>query len=252
MKKEIKEIRRLRLRTRVLLFYLIVFVILGVVLSINYRNLSEDYQDLANDYDKCIDNYEKLVKDYDELQANSERVRLELEGELEQYKIKKEPLTKQTTKVSNDVIKYTKYYYTLKDTEGSKNDMTKDLIKYGYELMKSKNMDPSLLFGIIMVESEGHKDCYMTSTQAAGLGQFLPDTGKYVYENLMGNEGYNHSSTPYDPKTNICMIVTYLDYLYDFHNGDTMKVLKQYCGGDDTFTYNYYLKVTNWVGYCIN
>lgn len=146
-----------------------------------------------------------------------------------------------------------KYSYAMYDTAGLRNDLTVELLFLGDQLMTECNLDPNLLFGIIMVESEGHADKYNTVSTAAGLGQFLPDTGKFVYNTYIDNTiKYDHNITPYNAECNLKMIVYYLDYLYDIHHGSTMDVIKDYCGGDDNFALSYYNRVCNEVGYCIN
>lgn len=244
----------MRTRNKWIIGYIII-IILGItssVLAYNYFKAEKDYTNLSKEY-------EKLKQENKKQKENSKIRESELIGTINelraQDKIIIEPNTKSSTnskktESQNQQI-ISRYNFVLKDTENEKTDMTNDLILYGYKLMKKKGLDPSLLFGIIMVESEGHKGLKNPDSGAAGLGQFIEDTGVFVYEKLMGKSNYDHSYTPYIPKTNIEMIVVYLDYLYNKYQGSTLDVLKQYCGGDEAFTYNYYLKVANWVGYCI-
>lgn len=144
------------------------------------------------------------------------------------------------------------YKYCLKDTAGKQNDITVELLDLGERLMKDKGLDPNLLFGIIMVESEGHADATNKYSGAAGLGQFIPSTGKWIYEDKMGGSGYNHAVTPHDPEINIRMMVTYLGILKTKYSNNTLRMLQEYCGGDADYTYRYYTKVCRAVGYCID
>lgn len=124
---------------------------------------------------------------------------------------------------------YEKYEYALYYGD-ERNDLTYEQIKLGEELMLEKGYDPDLLFGIIMVESNGIEDVVNTSSGATGYGQFMNRTGEYVYENLLREGNYNHYTTPKDGTTNIKMMVAYLDLLYTKYNGDIVKSIKEYCG----------------------
>lgn len=245
----------MRTRNKWIIGY-IVIIAMGLIIAIlAYNNLKaeKDYTDLSKEYEK--------FKQQSEQQKENAKIReSELIGTINELRAQdkvviepnKQSSTNSKKKKSEDQQVISRYSFVLKDTENENTDMNDDLILYGYKLMKKKGLDPSLLFGIIMVESEGHKGCKNPDSGAAGLGQFMEETGIFVYEKLMGKSGYDHEYTPYLPKTNIEMMVVYLDYLYDKYQGSTLDVLKQYCGGDEAFTYNYYLKVANWVGYCIH
>lgn len=143
-----------------------------------------------------------------------------------------------------------KYGWVQHDESGVANDMTDELVIYTYELCNEYNIDPGLVFGMIMVESRGFTGDYNTSSGAAGLGQFLASTAKLVYEDFLGNGrgSYDHSVTPYNPYTGVTMMVTYLNYLYSRH-GNTMTVLESY-SGNSTYagTLRYYNKVVSWCG----
>lgn len=142
------------------------------------------------------------------------------------------------------------YGWVQYDDAGNHNDMTDDLVVYTYDLCMQYNINPSLVFGMIMVESRGYTADTNSSSGAAGLGQFLASTGKLVYEDFLGYGAgtYDHSTTPHDPYIGVTMMVTYLDYLYRRH-GDTMTVLESY-SGNKTYagTLKYYNNVVSWAG----
>lgn len=142
------------------------------------------------------------------------------------------------------------YEWVQHDESGTTNSMTDDLVLYAYNLATENNIDPALIFGMIMVESRGFTSCRNSSSGAAGLGQFMAGTGKLVYEDFLGNGkgSYDHNSTPYDPYTGITMMITYLNYLYTRH-GNTMTVLESY-SGNKTYegTLRYYNRVVSWTG----
>lgn len=144
-----------------------------------------------------------------------------------------------------------KYSYVLYDTMNNRNDMTEELILYGYDLANKLHFNPDLLFGIIKVESEGKVDAVNTITGATGLGQLIDNTGEWICKDIIGID-YDPETTPYDPEANMLIVSTYLNYLYNKYNGSTMDVIKEY-SGSTTFdgAYQYYMKVSNACGYCI-
>lgn len=197
----------------------------------------ETYKDTLSEAGCTVDSLRKQI---DDLDKQLEDKKSELDS------IEKSISEKQTTldQMSYEVDLINKYNYALYDTEGKRNDITLDMLKYVETECASRGLDPNLVFGIIMVESEGHAGVTNSSSGAAGLGQFMPATGEFIATNYL-DLSYDHSITPYDGNTNIAMIIEYLCYLYDKYYGDTISVIKEYCGGDLNYAYNYYNKVLN-------
>lgn len=177
-------------------------------------------------------------------------VEYEAEQEAEAARIKAEEEAQEAAAVAYRSSILDQYNWVQHDESGNVNDMTDDLVIYTYELCDSYDIDPALVFGMIMVESRGFSDNRNGSSGAAGLGQFLSSTARIVYEDFLGNGkgSYDHNVTPYDPYTGVTMMVTYLNYLYNRH-GDTMTVLESY-SGNKTYsgTLGYYNKVVSWAG----
>ncbi len=175
---------------------------------------------------------------------------VEYEAEQEAARIKAEQEAQEAAAVAYRSSILDQYNWVQHDESGNVNDMTDDLVIYTYELCDSYDIDPALVFGMIMVESRGFSDNRNGSSGAAGLGQFLSSTARIVYEDFLGNGrgSYDHNVTPYDPYTGVTMMVTYLNYLYNRH-GDTMTVLESY-SGNKTYsgTLGYYNKVVSWTG----
>ena len=174
----------------------------------------------------------------------------EAEQEAEAARIKAEEEAQEAAAAAYRSSIIDQYNWVQHDESGNANDMTDDLVIYTYELCNSYDIDPALVFGMIMVESRGFSDNRNGSSGAAGLGQFLSSTARIVYEDFLGNGrgSYDHNVTPYDPYTGVTMMVTYLNYLYNRH-GDTMTVLESY-SGNKTYsgTLGYYNKVVSWAG----
>lgn len=96
--------------------------------------------------------------------------------------------------------KYAPYFYC----HGERNDMTVDLF-YLIETECAKyDLDPYVLVGLIMTESEGHIRAKNSSSTATGLCQILRGTGKFVWEDWLhhGAGSYDHSMA-YNPEVNI-------------------------------------------------
>lgn len=213
-------------------------------------NLDKHYKELIDNYENKLKvaeyNHEYQVKVISDLKATND----ELDKELESIAKKNKKLNKVIKEDENTIADladrvntYEKYDYAL--YYGNKrNDLTYEQLKLGEELMKEKGYDPDLLFGIIMVESRGLADAVNPSSNATGYGQFLYGTGKYIYENVLHEDVYNHNTTPKNGTTNIKMMAAYLDLLYNKYNGDIVKTIKEYCGSSNyAKTYSYMNKI---------
>ena len=81
---------------------------------------------------------------------------------------------------------YDKYEETIY-FNNERTDITYDQLKTGIDIMQQNNIDPALLFAIIMTESHGIETAKNPTSTATGYGQILESTGKSVYEKYMGN-----------------------------------------------------------------
>lgn len=195
-------------------------------LESNINELHSMAEEASNSYGDLQVNYSELQSQYESLQTEYNEAVARLQT-------------------------YSDYSYMFYDTEGQRNDITVEQVNYAVDLMTKKGYDPDLLLGTIMVESEGHADDVNSYSGATGYGQFMAGTGKFVYEQMLGLGEYDHSTTPKDGTTNILLMATYYEYLYKLYHGDTFKVVKQYCGGSDSFTARYLAKVEKVVGHKI-
>lgn len=99
-----------------------------------------------------------------------------------------------------------------------------EIIKYSNE----SHIDPHLVMGIIWVESKFEPGA-LSSKDAKGLMQILPDTGAWIAKQI-GMEDYREENL-YDPKTNIMLGCWYFSYLTEVFNGDEDLALAAYNGG---------------------
>lgn len=129
------------------------------------------------------------------------------------------------------------YSYALYDSAGRRNDINEHLLSVLEDTCALYGINPHLVLGVIMTESEGHANAKNRSSTASGFGQILKGTGKYVYEDLMGNgKGtYNHSMA-FDPETNIRMTATYLGNLVR-QRGSVQRALQNYRGKSNIASY---------------
>lgn len=204
--------------------------------KVEYQELETQYQSKVTDLQSQV---EQLQSQLSSLQTNYSELQSEYYNVTNEY-----------TYAEKKLKLYDDYSYALYDTEGYRNDLTVELLELGDSLMKANNLDPNILFGIIMIESEGHADCIDPTYDASGLGQFLESSGEFVCSRLMNGEiEYDHSTTPFDPETNIRMMAVYLSYLFDKYDGSSFDAIQQYCGGSDANAQRYYNKLSRIIGY---
>lgn len=140
---------------------------------------------------------------------------------------------------------YDKYEYAIVYND-KRTDLTYEEIEYGENMMLAYGYDPDLMFGSIMVESRATSNAVNKESGATGYGQFLDSTAQWVWTRLLGNDTY-HSDIRKDGKSNIQMMATYYDYLYNT-KGDTFNVVKTY-SGNSTYagTARYLAKVNSFI-----
>lgn len=96
------------------------------------------------------------------------------------------------------------------------------------EYSKRYEVDNELVFSVIKAESNFDKNA--TSKKGAiGLMQIMPQTGKWVAENI-GMENYSPDLL-YEPEINIEIGCYYLSYLIDLYENDTICALCAYNAG---------------------
>jgi len=93
---------------------------------------------------------------------------------------------------------------------------------------KEYGVDPYLIFAVIKVESNFKSDA-ISSKNAIGLMQILPDTGRWI-ANKVGIKNYSDDML-FEPKYNIQMGTWYLTYLLKTFNGNIQLAVAAYNGG---------------------
>lgn len=251
------ESELIRLKILCTAFILVSFVLVaiaGYFIVVGVNNRDTTIRDLNNQVNELLLHKESLSRigyTVEELEKKADELNKQIEEKQSQLNSLDQSISEKQIQLDNmsyDVDLINKYNYALYDTAGNRNDITLDLLKLIDMKCNEKEIDPDLVLGIIMVESEGHSGATNSYSGAAGLGQFMPDTGEFVANKYL-NLSYDHSTTPYDSATNIFMMIEYLSYLYDRYYGDTVSVLMEYSGGDLEYAYEYYAKVIRAVGH---
>lgn len=103
----------------------------------------------------------------------------------------------------------------LRNTNSFKPAQAYSLAKVIYDECYQRGMDPSIVLGVIMVESRFRPDA-ISNKGAMGLMQLMPDTGLYVAE----REGIEilTSKELYDPEINVRLGIAYLSDLETQYN----------------------------------
>jgi soluble lytic murein transglycosylase len=91
-----------------------------------------------------------------------------------------------------------------------------------------KNLDPSLIAGVIYVESRFRDQT--SHAGAKGLMQLMPSTADYIAQKSGGTEFVQGDLA--DPQINIAYGSWYLRYLLDHYHGNTILALAAYNAGE--------------------
>ena len=143
---------------------------------------------------------------------------------------------------------FKKYYYVLRNAPDN-GTWTMDLIEHIDRICQEKDINPHLIYGVIYVESR--YDIYAVSSAGArGMCQFMPSTGKWIYENVMGKGAgtYDHVTMCTDPFINSEMCVTLLRQLLDEYNNNIVRALAHYNGSSGDGYYQLVKKAMKDVG----
>lgn len=241
IKNYIDQSKQLFDKNYISIMIIIGLLLIGIAQEFKINNLESYNMILGNTNQSLTSDINKLEKQNKDLVE----VTKDITDELDNAKSLNEKHVDTINKYRKREELHDKYEYVIYNKEGIRTDLTYDQIQTGEELMLAKGLDPDLLFGSIMVESDGKENAKSSISTASGYGQFLNTTGKFVYEDLLGNDKgiYDHTITPFDGDINIKMMVAYYDYLYK-QTGNTFSVIRCYSGGSSSFA-NYYLSKIN-------
>lgn len=214
--------------------------------------LTAEIEDQNNQMQISLDETSELVAKcyytFDELNRQNSNLSIEYNLLVDKYNDTLEELNW----FHNREELFDQYEYALFDRGGNRTDITYKQILLVEEVTEKYGLaDPNLILGIIMCESGGQSDAKNSKSAASGYAQFLPSTGKYVYENIMKKgKGSFSRDLLFDGDISIEMMGAYLRYLLD-HNGNSLvKAIKSYSGDtskDSAFTYRYMEKINSYI-----
>lgn len=192
------------------------------------QELKSDYKSLKENFNYLNGQYKSMTNMVDELTSISTELDEQNKAYYEELKVLRE--RKEL---------YDKYSYAILNDAGERTDITYDQIITLKDLLKESSIDDEdLILAWIMTESNGNEKARNTKSTAKGYGQILDGTSKFIYTNLMNNNSADwHSSIALNGDTNIEMMVTYIDYLYDKNNGDLYDIMRDYRGKRDISGY---------------
>lgn len=107
-----------------------------------------------------------------------------------------------------------------------------DLILYADEQCREWNLHPQFLWAVVELESKFDPNAdNLAGSSARGLGQILKGTGKYLWEDILGNpKGSYYHDMAYDPYVNIQLMCCHLGS--SFNRGCLLnEAVKAYSGG---------------------
>ena len=205
----------------ILIFLSLLVILLIIQFSIKHNNVQ--IEQLFNTYDNLI-----KVR-LDNINVKNEQYQKQIEDLQNQLIKQNEEFLKQ----KQDIEKIKKEFSLIKEVSkrtGLPLKAASSLIKGS----KSKGIRASFVMGLYNYESEFNWKCVNPSSNATGLGQFLPSTAKWIAQ--INGIDYSYSKLK-DPVYNINLTYMYLEYLFNKYDGNEIMVLKEY--GDQTRSYPY-------------
>jgi hypothetical protein len=121
--------------------------------------------------------------------------------------------------------------------EDRRTDITYDQIDTLESLASENGLSDdavALVLAIAMNESRGQEDSKNPGSTATGYCGILDFTGKYLYEDIMGNPkgSYSHDMC-YNGYINLELSLQYIKYLNKMYGGDIMRIVDGYRGYRD-------------------
>lgn len=196
--------------------------------NMSLKSAMEEKNEIIKDKEAEIEKKDTIINEKDasiEILTNTIR---SMDEEILDVKEVNESYVDELNELRSRKELYDKYQYAIFDEDGKRTELTYEEIKLGEEIMLDNNLDPDIMFGTIMVESNGNPKAVNTDTNATGYGQFLDSTAEWVWTELLGHDNYA-SNVRKDGKANIQMMGAYYGYLYG-QKGNTFDVMKAYSG----------------------
>ena len=233
LKREFQKLDQLLTTNRVIKYCFIVLTIFLLVSTCVLFNknqnliseniyLHEENVELASELDLYFDTalyFADASVAMDDTNANLKAVISEQEEQLMAYREREEL--------------YEAFEWALYDKSGRKTDITYGQIQSLQEYCDTKGYSTEmvdLVLAVAMKESTGNEKAYNASSGASGYCQLLGSTARMVYTKLQDNEEPYTHDVALDGEKNLCMASDYLQYLYEYHGNDPIKMIDSYRG----------------------
>lgn len=218
---------------------LLIGFVVGILAMMVLTIISIKIVELSNDTE-VVDlesQVSALEIEYDSFMIMHQQTLLDHQTEIETYTQRIERLeTEMFTEAENELAVLKKYEYVIRKAPAN-GGVSFGLLSHADRLCKEKNVNPHLVWSIVEIESSFKSTARNTSSDARGFGQFLKSTAKSIYEKYLCYGTYNHEFA-YDPYIGIEMIIEYLRYLEDYHNGNIVSMIQNYSGDSGMSYYN--------------
>ena len=232
IKKEYKKLNRKYTRETIMSFTLLCLFTISVgiivIQSITNKLLTEDNIFLHNENMKMtaqIDAYMDTALYFadmsiamDDTNASLKEIVSNQEEELIAYREREEL--------------YDKYEWSLYYS-GKRTDITYEQIESLQEYCDSRGYSSEmvdLVLAVAMKESTGNEKAYNASSGASGYCQLLGSTARMVYTKLQDNEEPYTHDVALDGEKNLQLAADYLQYLYEYHGNNPIKMIDSYRG----------------------
>ena len=187
------------------IFILVYAYISNVNTSIYYKSkvaeLEQELLDVRDEYETMLSNKDKdmqlLLNNYNELRESAKQINdinkelLKDNDELEELNL---TLMEENEDLADRVSVYEEYkiFMFREQYSSPRTDCSYDLLKYLEKLVEDKDVKNIPFYcSWIMIESTWNNHDLNHRSHANGLPQFLPGTGKWIYEEEMGNYSGN-------------------------------------------------------------
>ncbi len=144
-------------------------------------------------------------------------------------------IKKELNDLKNRKELYDKYEYVLFDN-GKRTDMKYSMVAYGEEIMKKENIDPNMLFGLVMVESRGVEKAQNPTSSARGFCQLIDTTAKSLYEKVLNKGPYTHDYA-FNGYINLELGAKLISRNMREYKGNTYTTIQLYRGVTDARSY---------------
>lgn len=228
----------------ILVTIIILLICNGLIMSAKIKVIRDNYNDQIEDLEQSNLSYKMRNAELENLFSTTEngfiklsQIAVDLDSSNSELKEVIEEQNKMIKHYKNRAELYDKYEFAL-FYDDSRTDINYEYISSLEEMAAEKDygLDSVVLtLAIIMTESHGKADADNPSSSASGFGQLLDSTARFTYEELLNHgKGTYKKEYVFDPKLNLYMTITYINYLAKENNYNPMATIDDYRGFHDT------------------